>query len=167
MSSSTFMRGITLYCKWVDSLGVFNAVWINFSAGCCSGLVSHWCVAVSLIIRQYLPAWLMHSGFKLLGLSSSLHGGNSVSLHDWMALTLHDWAESAWILCSALIRCSTLAGSSILLGWKSCSSLAVLSVLVWLASRHCWLWGMSEVCLVARHDWLVLSFWVAVLLAGL
>jgi hypothetical protein len=51
-----------------------------------------------------------------------------------------------------------LAGSSILLGWKSCSSLAVLSVLVWLASRHCWLWGMSEVCLVARHDWLVLSF---------
>jgi hypothetical protein len=26
------MRGITLYCKWVDSFGMFNAVWINFSS---------------------------------------------------------------------------------------------------------------------------------------
>jgi hypothetical protein len=49
-----------------------------------------WCSWFILEIRQYLPAWLMHSGFKLLGLSSSLHGGNSVSLHDWLALTLHD-----------------------------------------------------------------------------
>jgi hypothetical protein len=193
MSFSTFMRGITLYCKWVDSLGVFNVVWVNFfslrnpcwllfltgfSLVCCSffaclftppwpvpfilfcilgvplfawlalgwsllfgvhGVLLPcmniyvmkllvgppllvfkfslcWCSWFILEIRQYLPAWLMHSGFKLLGLSSSLHGGNSVSLHDWLALTLHDWAESAWILCFALICCSILAGSSILPG---------------------------------------------------
>jgi hypothetical protein len=117
-----------------------------------------WCSWFILEIRQYVPAWLMHSGFKLLGLSSSLHGGSSVSLHDWLALSLHGWAVSAWILCFALIRCWILAGSSVLLGWKSCPSLAVLSVLAWLASRHCWRCGLSEACLVARYVWLVFSF---------